>query len=180
MSDLTTHLLTYNPVDLADATIREVWTIPDSEAANWAFRKLAHAQEELARIKADAAAEIARIQAWADDASRPLESDAAWFTGRLIEYRRRLEDADPTLPKTYRLPFGSITRRKLPDKTVVTDKAAAIAWAQEHAPDAVKLDLLVSQLPDADPETGELVPGVERVVGVDKYDAKPADSLSPF
>jgi hypothetical protein len=150
--------------------------------ASWALRKIREAQAEQARIKALAEDEIARIEQWATDADRPLQGDVDYFTGLLVDYYRRLKEANPKLPRTYKLPDGHIAARKDPDSLDVKDEAAFIAWATEHLPDAVPPKVLKSKLNDdrfahedgkvIDTTTGEVVPGVALTVGEDQIKAK--------
>lgn len=186
--DLTDHLLTLGP-DLADDETRERWVVENDDMAGWAFRKIARAETERSRIRQDAAAEIARIEAWAADAERTVDHDVQFFTGKLIEYRRMLEDRDPDLPKTYKTPLGSIARRAGRSKVNVINEAAFVEWAQEALPDALTMKPRVSALSDfadmsghlIDPVSGEKVPGVERVTSPDRYEVRPADATpGPF
>lgn len=189
-TDLAEHLAA-GP-DLTDQGHRDTWTIDDDELANWALRRLAAAQNEIARIRHAARTEIARVEAWADDAEQAVRHDVDFFTGRLIDYRRRLEAADPKLAKTYKLPAGSISRRAGRAKVQVLDEAALTAWALKECPEAVAVRVLTTPLADQrryqpvgnvdDDGTrvlvdadGAVVPGVQVVTGPDTYAAKPAD-----
>lgn len=177
--DLTSHLLATGP-DLSSDDERERWVCDDDDKAGWALRKLAAAEAERERIKRLAQAEIARIEAWATDADRQVARDVDFFTSQLIGYRRRLEASDPKLPKTYKLPAGSIARRAGRTSVKVVDERAFVEWAYEAKPDALTMRPKVSALADypdtsgyiVDPDTGEQVPGVERVRGDDHYEVK--------
>lgn len=169
--------------ELHDPAVRQAWEIDGDNTATWALRKLAQQRDELDRIDAAADAEIARIKAWQEDAKRPVERAAAFFEGKLISYRRRLEAANPKLPKTYKLPAGDIAVRAGRPSVKVTDETAFVAWAIDNAPDALSYRPKVSALKDMDraddghlvePETGELVPGVVEVTADPTYSVKPA------
>ena len=101
-----------------------------------------------------------------------------------MAYRLELEERDPDLPKTYKVPGGVIARRKQPDRIVVTDEAAFVAWALEGYRDLLHIEPRVSGLrniTESEPDSallvtsidGEIVPGVEHVTGNDAYSAKP-------
>lgn len=200
MNDLTDHLLAAGPeLDTADDETRDRWAIDNDDLAGWALRKLAAALGETARIRATAQSEIDRIQAWAMDAERQSARDAEFFAAKLSDYRRQLEHDNPKLPKTYKLPQGSLSRRKNPDRITVTDEAAFLAWADENLPAAVNRKPLVSALKGdgfltvieegndlgvgavVDAGTGEAVPGVAAIAGQERYEAKPAADLDgPF
>lgn len=182
MTDLTDYLLEGPNLDDDDA--REAWCCDDDDKAGWALRKLDAALTEQGRIAHEADREIARLEAWKAREQQIVQRDVDYFRSQLIGYRRRLEAADPTLPKTYKLPWGNLTRRKGRDSTKVTDRDAFIAWALDNVPEAVKFEARVSGLADlprkeADGRTvllgsgGEIVPGVEVVTGDDTYDVQP-------
>lgn len=171
--------------DLDDLEQREAWRIHSDREAAWALRKLAAALAEAERINRDAADEIEALKAWRDAALAGPEHDAGFFEAALVRYRVELEERDPDLPKTYKLPGGVITRRKRPDTYQVTDADAFTAWALANNRDLVKIEPRVSGLRDivvhdndADSvlvvdRNGEIVPGVEHHLGTDAYAAKP-------
>lgn len=154
--------------------------ITDDTTAQWAITKLAGYHRELARLRSNAQAEIERIQTKALDDEAPVRAKIEHWTTELVGYRHRLEDADPLLPKTYKLPGGNLLRRAGRKSTVVDNVAEFVAWALDHAPAAIKYEPQVSVLTpahgfrrlddgcivDAD---GEQVPGVQIVTGPDTY-----------
>lgn len=183
MTILDDHLDTLGP-DLDDPDTRERWEVTDDALADWALHKIARIEAEQARLAHLADTRIADIRTWLDQATRPLDHDLDFFRSHLIAYRRRLEDRDPKLPKTYKLPSGAIKRRAGRDRTVVVDHQAFTAWALDNLPEALKIDPRVSALADArfatnvvdgegghlfDRETSAMVPGVEIIEGTDTY-----------
>jgi hypothetical protein len=165
--------------DLDDDAERERWRIHSDREAAWAIRKLATAVAEHERIKQNAADEIDAIRAWQDAALAGPARDAAFFEGALVRYRLELEEANPALPKTYKIPGGVITRRKQPDVYRITAEAAFIAWALAEHPELVHIEARVAGLRDFRrgdqlvDEDGQHIPGVELVVRDDTYSAKP-------
>lgn len=160
-----------------------LWMVTDDAAAGWCMRKIARANEELMRFQEAADYEVARIRRRLDEVSSPLARTIGFFEGRLVEYRRRLEDESPDLPLTYKLPHGDITRRAGRAKTVVTNEPELTAWALQWAPETVSVKPLTSRLKDerfavteegrvVDKNTGELVPGVQVTVGSPSYGVK--------
>jgi hypothetical protein len=160
----------------------ENWQVNDDAGANWALRKIALAYEE-----------VARVTQWKADTVRGPKDDISFFKAHLVDYRRRLEDVDPQLPKTYKLPAGDLTRRKGATRIKVTDEAAFVAWAEENDPSLLSRKPLVSRLkdqkdlyltptPDGDESvertadvyatTGEWVPGVRYVFEAERYGVK--------
>lgn len=173
----------FGPPDFDDATVPDVevagWLTDDSKAS-WALRKLAAARAELARLTGIHDSEIARIVEWLAGASKRPLADIEFFEAALIDYRRRLETADPTLANTYRLPDGAIARRRNPDRFVVVDEGSVIDWLAalsdaDPARSALQTSrrVLVSKLRDhlnavdgvVFDVDGEVVPGVEYVAG---------------
>lgn len=191
-ADLIEHLLTLGP-DLSDDESRDRWRIDNDELAAWALRKLAAAQEERDRIKRAAEAEKTRIDVWAADADRQVARDVDFFTARLVEYRRMLEAENPGLPKTYKLPAGSICRRLGSESVVVEDPESFTGWALDSAREALRFSpdkaLLKTWVRKDDGSVvspdGEVVPGVSVQRGEDRYEVRPAapsavSDLEPF
>ena len=195
--DLTDHLLATGP-DLDDPTVKERWVCDSDEKATWCLRKLAAIQAERDRIKRLWEAEEARLNAWLMDADRPLEHDAAFFIGQLQGYRMQLEDENPDLPKTYKLPTGALARRAGRESTYIGDEDAFVAWAKDNCPDALRVTPKVTPLKDwmrqvdedgtvhlVSPD-GEVVPGVRVLRGEDRIEVRPAadlpaiESVEPF
>lgn len=124
-----------------DSVLR--WQITDDGAAEWAMRKLADVQSQVAELEARRDGWMAKIAAWFDQATKPLSSRAEFFGAHLESYalRRREEDGI----KTVRLPSGSVSTRQPGPRVVVRDEAAFRAWALAH-PDSpavrIKVDLM--------------------------------------
>lgn len=146
------------------------WEIDGDRTATWALRKLSVEQREVERIEAVYHDERARLDAWLDAAlTRPLHRKE-FFESKLIGYRLRLEDAaadrGEELPRTYRLPGGSLVVRAGRARRVVADEATVVEWATRNAPEAVRRSVLVSKLPGEQvdgrlvTDDGEPVPGV--------------------
>lgn len=187
MTDLSNYLLNEDAPDLGESP--ETYRIGGDKEATWALRKIAQAEAEIARIRQQAIAETTRINEWGAAAERGPQSTVDFFTGKLIEYRRLLEDANPHLPQTYKVVGGRIARRKGRASTKVTEPDLFVKWAQQNAPDAVKVTPLVSALASwkrtdagelVSPD-GETVPGVQEVRSDDVYQVKAeAETASPF
>lgn len=176
LPDLRKHLL--DAVEITGE--REHWSITSDEEADWALRKQSAAEREISRIRRMAQTEIDRIQAWAADAEAGPEHDRAFFAGKLTEYRMACEQANPKLPKTYKLPSGTLSVRAGRDSVKVIDEAAFLAWAEQSCPEAIKRTALTSPLDKVNGQAlygGEPVPGVEVVTSPAKYQSTPAADL---
>jgi len=148
--------------------------VTDESSAEWVLEKIMTAE-------ADAARERIRLKAVTDRLQsniRTAENRAAFFRERyaadLEEFaRQRLEGAKT---KTLKLTWGSLSLRTVKGGLRVEDPDAALAWAKQNAPDAVKVTeaFQISKLtPDqksaleASPPAGFVVTG-----DAEKFDVK--------
>lgn len=129
MTDIATALELADAPDLEDDEQRERWKVKSDRAASWALRRLGEAQAEIARLEEAADDEIRALKVWCEAAVTPLKRDINFFEGVLIEYRMALEAEHPELPQTYKVPGGTIARRKTPDKIEIIDADAVVRWA---------------------------------------------------
>lgn len=156
---------------------RETWQIDGDREATWALRKMAEAQTEADRIQAAYDDELDRLTHWRLDALAGPQRDLAYFEGQLIAYRLRLEDENPALAQTYKLPGGRITRRKGSVKVDVSDVDELVTWALDHDAALLRIEpakSALAKLTKADDgalvsEDGERVPGASWVRGDDSY-----------
>lgn len=168
-------LVDSDDVDLDDPEQRERWRVDGDKTATWALGKLKAARAEAERLRANAKELIEEIQFQLGLDLKGPEDDASFFESALIEYRRTLEDANPKLPKTYKLPLGRLKTRVGSKSTLVSDPDALVAWLTEHGKtEAVKAEPRVSVVKElfpelVDPESGERLPGVEFLMGDDTY-----------
>lgn len=181
-------------VDL-DFEPAEGFRVTTDEQADGQLRRMARTKREIERIEANARREIERITADKNAAVKTLNDRVEVCKLRLVDYRRQLELADPGLPKTYKLNYGTITRRAGSTSVSVTDEDEFVCWALEADPSllsvspsksairalttATSLDVLKATAAKSETgastrlvsEDGEEVPGVELSVGPDRYDA---------
>lgn len=154
------------------------FVVHDESSADWAVRKLARARgrqlEVTALAKRQRDAVLAAVQPyldpideWAGEEIDRLEKDASFFESLLLTYHRSVLAEDPRA-KTIKLPHGTLSSRKLPDRWEF-DEPAFIEWASENADDLLrtkveiykaeaKKRLSVDELGVV--YDGELVPGV--------------------
>jgi hypothetical protein len=173
-----------------DAGVEGPWRVDGDRTASWALRRLAEQQAEVDRVDAAADFEVAAIRAWQADATKRPRRSIDFLTAALIDYRHRLEDKNPRLPKTYKLPGGQLRRRAGRVSIKVTEEERFLEWAESHAPEAISRKALVRPLMgdgyqvvlDGDEPVGrvvtadgEVVPGVEVPAPADTYSV----SISP-
>jgi len=138
------------PAELLEGHDDREW-LPD-----WFLRKLGRVQDERARLKAQHQARL-----------KELDAEERGHRWRWEERFRAVVEHDLAegTRKSKRYTYGTAGTRKRGGVDVV-DKEAALAWAEEHAPAAVKVtrSLLKSELPP-----GVDVPGVEPRTGRDFF-----------
>lgn len=180
--------------EYADGTMPPFRVDNDRKAA-WALRKIREAVAEENRLNAVFDAEIERLERrivalreqLAAARRGPIRTQT-FMRGLLIDYRLRLEDANPKLAKTYRLPGGRLLRRKLPDQLAIVDESALVAWLKglpddDPARKALKVSesALVSELRKVVVVTptgavmtadSEPIPGLVHAEQGDTYDVK--------
>jgi len=209
--ELAEHMeATYPDPPPPESEERERWCIEGDRQAAWALRKLGRYLAEQKRLKDSAEEEAERIAAWLRDATHGLDGQVAFFQHHLEQYLLGLLDEDPQLPKTYKLPTGSIARRKGPDTVQAQGDFGDelfVAWALANdrldllrvAPDraaiktelanggwstpSLEVDAKGAAVPGEYGSThavvtgdGEVVPGIEYHVGVEKITAKPEEA----
>ncbi len=110
-----------------------------------------------------------RIDAWLAKAQAPDTDSVAYLTGLLRPYVEA-ELANQHRSRTLSLPSGSASLRRLPERLDITDREAALAWCEVHAPEAVviKKDLSKTELKRLVFKQSEPVPGVDASLGTDQ------------
>lgn len=117
----------------------EPFAITSVELADWALRKLA-------TIRAGIQEYDAIVARWQEAGKRLRDADK-WFCDRLEQFALENRTKDQ---KSWRLAHGTVRTTAHGARIVVTDDEAAVAWAEEHQPDAVRVTkkVLVSELKD--------------------------------
>lgn len=122
------------------------YRLADTGHAEWAMRHLRDAIASVETAEAQALAWHDEIDRWLAQATKGARGSGAYFHGLLMDYghRRRSDDDNA---KTLPLPSGVVetTRRKPAPK--VWDEGQVVAWALEHAPDAVEVVPAVNKVP---------------------------------
>lgn len=154
------------------------FTVTDDTTAEWALERMREHTAEVARIKANAEEAIDRIRSKADHDCAQSARRIDYLHTLLVDYRRQLEEQDPSLPKTYRLPSGNLKRRAGSESVQIADPDAFIEWARDGrldllrltpAKDAIKRATTVTEDGTLVSADGEVLPGVTITRGPDSY-----------
>lgn len=132
---------------------RAVFVVDNEGAAAWVVDKLLSYDERAARLKEQFLGMM-----------KAIEGDKARFERRFMAELEAWYDEQPKRGKTLALLTGTLAKRTVPAAPEVQDEEAAVEWAQEHLPGAVKVvttaKLDGKLLRDYVKSTGEVVPGV--------------------
>lgn len=111
---------------------RTGWSVTDDGSADYALRKLGALQASQAKRAAYVAAEIERLQAWAQHEDAQDQRGIDFFTSHLSRYADQLV-ADGTIHakrKSYKLPHGTLSFRAKATAFEVTNQDEFLRWAQ--------------------------------------------------
>lgn len=134
--------------------------IDSDSAADWLLQKYAALDAEIVLITAQAQEAVKRLQA-------DRQSLEHLYQGQLEAFIRQRVSEDKRGRKSLILPHGTCGFRTVPASVKIVDKAAALAYAQEHRPSCIKTvyDLDTSAYRDIAERVanhdGEVLPGVE-------------------
>lgn len=114
-----------------DDSAPPLFSVRDDESAAWAADKILSARERLARVTAACAEMIA-------EAGREVDALEGLFLPQLEEWARA---NPPRKGRTIRLPTGALSFRSVPGGPRVVDEEAALTWARQHLPAAIKVSV---------------------------------------
>ena len=166
--------------DEEDPEAPQGWRIADDGCAEWAVQKIAAERAELARLKALAHDQIARIEEKLAAAEKRCENGTRFLTSKLEEYFRTVPHKTTKTQETYRLLSGTLKLKK-GGVTMKQDEAALVEYLKATGQtDYVKtvetacwgdfkkrLEIVGGAV--VDKETGEIVQGVELVSKPDAF-----------
>jgi Bacteriophage Mu Gam like protein len=98
-------------------------------------RLIASHESALERVRTDAAAQRAEIDAWLASEERLHESTIAQIKARLVPLIDAELAQNPLRRRSVPLPSGTAGYRTPPAKLVVDDPDALVSWAEQHHPD---------------------------------------------
>jgi phage host-nuclease inhibitor protein Gam len=148
---------------------KQAFRVTELSAAAWCMRKAAVAEREIIRRQVYAEAMAQKYKAWAE-AENKRDMDTVTIMAEFLRpwVAEQIKDGKK---RSINLPDGVAGYRKQPDKVDITDEAAALAWAREHCPEAVKVveSVLKTPLKAWIEDNGELPPGVDMSTGDEKF-----------
>lgn len=125
------------PLPLPPAVEKVIaWSVCDTGTAEWALRRLAHAEARLREVEAEADRFHAQIDRWLTGEAKAPRQAVNFFTGQLTTYARRKREEEGL--KTLNLPSGAVSSKLVPARPEVTEKDAFVAWARKRELPVVK------------------------------------------
>ena len=164
-------------IEMIEEQQQEAFTIDNDQKADWALRKIAEADAELARMQDWYKQQLEAAQQRHDDR-------VAFFTGLLVEYFGKVPVKDTKTTQKYALPSGELVLTKEKQDFKATDPAILLGWCQENDPTLVAVELkpawaeikkrlTTTDAGIVDTETGLIVEGVELITKPEQFQAKP-------
>lgn len=155
-----------------EAPEKERFRVENKEQAEWCLRQISRLMREQDEIESTAQAEIEKITAWKNDQTESIQKSISFFEFLLIEYHQQIFKENPKA-KTIKLPSGRLEARKAQPE-YLRDKETMLSWVEQNRPEyiVVKKDIDWSGLKKVlkfqngtgiDPDTGEVVPGLNVV-----------------
>lgn len=135
MDDLMTDLVSFEEPWPDDDETGDVPTLAGTEQANRMLDRLRLLGRDAGDVRALAAAERERIDAWEADRLSGIGREVERAEKALEQFMRAHHAAGGGV--TLNLPSGELKLRANKLRLVVTDDAEAVAWCEEHAPDAI-------------------------------------------
>lgn len=158
---------------------REGFVVDTEQKANWALRKIKQLQGKMNANTDLAAEEIAKIETWEKEVNGELQRSIDFFSGLLEQYHRGVYAEDPNI-KTIKLPHGQLKMRAQQPE-FVRDNDKLLGWLKQSGKSKyivvkespawadLKKTLQVVGNVMLDPETGEMVDGVEVIEREPKF-----------
>lgn len=138
----------FDELDAPEGDEGEGYRIPDDGAADWALRKLTGIRARIANVNAQADRQLEAIEQmilpymlpireWRNNQLAQLGDEEQFWVGLVTLYHRNVVLAADPAQKTLKLPHGTVSSRKSPDRWDF-DAEAFLAWARDVAPEFVR------------------------------------------
>ncbi len=156
---------------------KEHWVPDNDDSAEWCLKKISAYQEERREKEKFYKEQIAKLDAWLESATKPLDMNIEHFQNLLHLYAdKKLEGQKK---RTVSLPSGKFGFRKSQPE-IARDETVLLPFCKKSYPDAIrtketvdwaalKKRCTVTDKGVIDPTTGEILPGVTVTPRPDKF-----------
>lgn len=183
MSELQAQSSLQDYLEEQEQTESEAFKVDTDEKANWALRKIKQFEEQKQANNKLAVEETEKIEAWNKAENEKAQQSIDYFQGLLARYAMEKRQNDPKF-KSQKLPNGSIRFRKQQPKWNYNDDDAVVeSLKKAEMGDLIKVKetpkkadikkmFEVSDGKVINPETGEVIPGIEVEEREEKFEVK--------
>ncbi len=140
--DLAEHLERWE-ADGPAPTEREEFVIETIEQATWAARVIRAAVDRIDEVRNAADAEVARIIAWRDEATKADEGTVEHLSAMLRFYMETRNREDERC-KSVKLPHGVTLKSRAQQPEWDVNAEEFVAWAKVHAPDLLQRTITIA------------------------------------
>jgi phage host-nuclease inhibitor protein Gam len=116
----------------AEGEQAQAYAITTDDEALWAMRRLAQAQRHIDKVKAQAQAEVDRINRWVEASTTGNVRLIEKFDRLLGDYLMVVREDEADGRKKLEFPDGTVSSRMTPPKVAVEDVEAFLAWAEAN------------------------------------------------
>lgn len=139
---------------------------------DWRLRRIQQLVQQQKKNAEVVRTEIEKLTEWRDGENASLQRSIDWFEQQVVAAAHGYDFGDK---KSRKLPHGTFGKRLVGGRTVITDMAAAVAFAREKGvPVKVVESVMVSDIKEYIESTGESLPFVEQDEKRDEYYVKVA------
>ncbi|HUT76638.1 MAG TPA: host-nuclease inhibitor Gam family protein [Polyangia bacterium] len=159
------------------APAKEEFRIDSEEKLDWLLRKMLQIDAAEEAVKANSKAEIESLRAQRATLKNRFNADVEQFLTERVYAKSNLKKDGTPRKKTFQFLYGKAGLRAQAPGWVLEDKEAALAWARNHVPAAVKTETAYSLDLDEYKATatasGEVLPGIVWKEGGDSPSLQP-------
>jgi phage host-nuclease inhibitor protein Gam len=152
-----------------DKIAKTTFQVKDLASADWCARKAREAEERIQERRAYVASRMLKYQEWLDSENERDEKTVAAMAAFLEPWV--LREIAGGKKRSVNLPHGIAGFRRTPDRLEVADEGAAVEWARENAPHAIRVRESIdkNEMKANIEATGEVPEGCELVRGTDRF-----------
>ena len=166
--------------EFLDSEHKEGFRVTEDSSANWALRKIAQHKRKIEENNLLAEEEIHKIETWNKQVNDEAQQSIDYFQSLLAEYAEVIRKENPKF-KTLKLPSGRIRYKKQQPKWHYKDDEVVKALKDAGMTDYIKVKetpsksdikkaFVVSDGKVINPDTGEIVTGIEVEERAEKFE----------